>query len=243
MSPYMSLLRRDLQGMYRDPLLLTGLLGPLPLLLLARCGFPALNATLAARTAVRLDAYAPFAAMLLVSIIPMLIGLMSGFLLLEERDERLLAYYAVTPLKRRGYLLARLLLPMGLAAVWSALFLGGSGLTMLTAQTWPALVLLALEAPLFALLLAGLAANKVEGLALSKLGGLFIAAPVAFYLLPRPWSYAAALLPNYWTALSYDIGSLANGFPPHLAPAFAAGLALHLLLLAALLARFVRRPD
>uniref|UniRef100_A0A4Y8Q632 Uncharacterized protein n=2 Tax=Paenibacillus athensensis TaxID=1967502 RepID=A0A4Y8Q632_9BACL len=155
----------------------------------------------------------------------------------------MLLYYTVTPLKRRGYLLARLLLPTGLAAVWSALFLNSSGLAAPTAQTWPALPLLALEAPLFALLLAGLAANKVEGLALSKLGGLFIAAPVVFYLLPRPWAYAAALLPNYWTALCYDIGSRANGFPPQLAAAFTAGLVLHLLPLALLLARFIRRPD
>ncbi|MCD1259587.1 hypothetical protein B5M42_012170 [Paenibacillus athensensis] len=78
MNKYAALLHRDLHGLYRDPLLLTGLLGPLSLLLLARFGFPALNAALVALTPVRLDAYAPFAAMLLVSVIPMLIGLMSG---------------------------------------------------------------------------------------------------------------------------------------------------------------------
>ncbi len=241
MSKFRALLMNDIRHAVLDPLLMVGVLGPLALLLLSRFGFPIAVQWLESRYAFDLGEYAGFAAAFLVATIPMLIGMLTGLLMLDERDENVIAYYAVTPLMRRGYIVYRLFLPSTLCAVLSALYLSLSGLVEFRMESIYTLLLLALEAPWFALFLAAFSANKVEGLALSKIGGLFIAGPAVAYFVPGAWQLLGAWIPSYWPskALLAESGGeslAALGY-------YAAGLLLHAVLLLFTFRAFIRRID
>jgi fluoroquinolone transport system permease protein len=97
-------------------------------------------------------------------ITPLLTGMVIGFQLLDQRDDGVLDALRGTSPRLRGYLAHKLTLPV----------LVGIGLTMITfplaglnAGGLGALLLAALaiapHGPLFALFLAGFAANKVQG--------------------------------------------------------------------------------
>ncbi|MBD2845368.1 hypothetical protein IDH44_09210 [Paenibacillus sp. IB182496] len=220
MNRFNALLRLDLRRLVHDPMLLLVVLGPLLLIAALRWGWPPLSDWLALRSGLELAAYTDLLAALTMLVVPQLAGIASGLLVLDERDAGLLAIYAVTPLRSSGYWGYRLLLPSAIALGMSGLFLVGSNLFAPDLRLGAVLVLLAAQAPIYAMALVALSANKVEGLALSKLVSLTVlAAPIAYWV-PMPWQLLAAPLPGYWPAMlvldhapagSTVIGSMATG--------------------------------
>ncbi|MOA29983.1 Fluoroquinolones export permease protein [compost metagenome] len=161
--------------------------------------------------------------------------------MLDERDENVISYYAVTPLMRRGYMVYRLVLPSLLCTFLSSLFFIVSGLSSFQLEHIYILILLAFEAPCFALFLASFAANKVEGLALSKIGGLFIAGPIVAYFVPSPWQFIGAWIPTYWPAKLFFVIEASSGFI--VLAYFMVGLLFHLSLLSIMIRIFIKRAD
>ncbi len=153
----------------------------------------------------------------LVQFPPMFYGMIAGFMLLEEREERVLQAVSVTPFGKVRYLAVRL----GAASVLSAI----ASLAMLPLVGLPrpgfaALILPAaasgLLAPVYALLMAGFAENRIEGLAVGKLLGLVNLIPLAV-LLPYPLRAAAWPLAPYWITEAYRMAAIAvpeAAFPP-----------------------------
>lgn len=241
MHKYKTLFINDIRHSLSDPMLMACVFGPLALLLVARFGFPAVRDWLFTAYAFDLGDYALFTLIFLAAVIPLLIGTLTGLLMLDERDEQLIAVLSVTPLTRRGYLLYRLLLPTALCLIWSTIFLAFSGLSTFRLASVYSLVLLALEAPWFALLLVSFASNKVEGLAYSKLGGLLIGGPIAAYFVAGGWQWLGAWIPTYWAAKPLLLG--ASGDQHLSGGSFAAGLLFHLLLLWLMMSIFFKRSD
>ncbi|MNO37910.1 Fluoroquinolones export permease protein/MT2760 [compost metagenome] len=241
MKKYHTLFISDLRHAGLDPVLMVGIFAPLALLVVSRFGFPMIADWLRNGYAFDLYEYSSFAAIFLVVTIPILIGMMTGLLMLDERDENVISYYAVTPLMRRGYMVYRLVLPSVLCTLLSSLYLIVSGLFSIQLEHIYILLLLAIEAPCFALFLASFAANKVEGLALSKIGGLFIAGPIVAYFVPSPWQIMGAWIPTYWPAKLFFVIEATRGFS--VIPSFLVGLIFHLSLLSIMVRIFIRRAD
>lgn len=235
------LLRSDIRHIAQDPLLLGSLLGPLAVILFARYAFPPLAAWVRDRYAVDISAYTDFAAFFLLTAIPLLSGIMTGLLMLDERDENLIAYFGVTPLTRRGYYRYRLFWPSLFTLLTTGLFLLCSGMLEIRVESAYTLLLYALQTPWIALLLAAVAANKVEGLALSKLSGLLFAGPVVVFFVPEPWQWAGVVIPTYWPAKSYIVGESHETI--YSALTFAIGIALHVVLLRWAVRGFAKRLD
>lgn len=238
---YRALILNDVRQIAKDPMLMASLLGPLAVIVFARFVFPPLAVWVEERYFFAMSEYTGFAAVFLLTTVPLLPGTMAGLLMLDERDENLVAYYGVTPLTRRGYYRYRLFLPSLLALTLTALFLLLSGLTEIRAESGYSLLLFALEAPCIALFLAAAAANKVEGLALSKLCGILFAGPVVVSFVPEPWEAAGMVIPTYWPAKSYTLG--VSHEPVLSAATFIIGLAYHLMLLLLASRAFSRRMD
>ena len=129
----------------------------------------------------------------------MMSGIMVGLLMLDERDDGICAYYAVTPIGGVAYLVSRLALPF-IYSLFSALIviaysaLGGMDYVLLLAPA----VLSACSGPVMAMLLVSIASNKVEGLAVSKLIGIIIfGIPIAWFA--DSWLRVIGyLLPSFW---------------------------------------------
>ncbi|MCI3921027.1 hypothetical protein MO973_12355 [Paenibacillus sp. TRM 82003] len=228
----------DVKQLLREPMLAFTAVGPLLIILLLRYAFPPLAERWPAASAY--EALIVGVALLLVPLLP---GTMAGFLMLDERDEKLIPALSVTPLSKAGYFRYRIALPAVLSTFYAVLLLPLSRLVPVE-DLWGALpavaVMAALQAPLFALAMAAFAANKLEGLAISKLSGWVVFAP-ALLLLPEPYQWGAAALPTYWSAKAYEAavsGSVGSSLFWGIG-----GAAYHVALFVALFKKFIRKIE
>lgn len=189
-----SLLAADAMNVSRDPMLIFAcVLSLLPStgLWLARDAID-----LAGRGAgiAELSAYFVPLALLLA---PFLIGWVTGFLLIEDRDDGPLLALDVTPVGKEGFLAYRLTVSVILAAAISLVALQ---LLLPSAPLWLKLVILVVlpaNTAVSAVAILALARNKVEGLAITKIVNLATIAPFAA-IIPSPLRLVAGVVPTYW---------------------------------------------
>ena len=126
-----------------------------------------------------------------------MIGWVTGFLFLEDRDDGPLLAVDVTPVGKRGFMSYRIAITVVIAF---ALTVMGSALLLPERGVATALVLsilVSMDAIGMALILPALARNKVEGLAVTKAVNILSFAPL-LALLPLPWRYLGGILPTFW---------------------------------------------
>ena len=173
-----------------------------------------------------------------VLFVPMVLGQVLGFLLIDEREADTLTALFVTPLSVTGYLAYRIGLPVLLSMALALALLPAAGLVSLPwRQVLPVAFIAALEAPMIALFLASVARNKVQGFALGKVMGSLQLIPIAVFFVDPPLQYLAGLLPTYWPVKAFWVAHQGgDGF----ALWVALGLAVHVGVLA-LLGRWFAR--
>jgi fluoroquinolone transport system permease protein len=228
----------DLKNLRRDPLLVWLPVIPLLPALLARWGIPPLAAWLEADFGFDLVPYYPLLMSFLAVLTPSFAGMITGFLLLDERDDHTLTALLVTPLPLNGYVAYRLGAPLLLGGLMTLLVLPVAGLIALPFGQTVAVVLLAgLIAPLLALFLAAFAENKVVGFALMKSLNGILMLPVLAYFLPGAWQWLGGLAPTFWPLKAYWLAAEGSAA---FWPAVVVGTAVNLAAVYLLLRRFQR---
>ncbi|WP_343846207.1 hypothetical protein [Faecalicatena contorta] len=125
--------------------------------------------------------------------------MISAFLLLEERDEGLNAFYQITPAEGYSYLTARIGLPMTGAFIITILVAAAFNLSSLSFGVILSSSLISSFTSIFlAMMIVSVAGNRVEGLALSKLMGISFIGLILIWFIPAPYSYFMAFLPSFW---------------------------------------------
>ncbi|MCB2199194.1 hypothetical protein KQI63_07310 [bacterium] len=201
MKAILAMARLDLKTVSRDSTLIILSLAPVLIAMLIRFGLPALLHFLPDEFV--LADHAPFILSVLLLFPPMLLSMIAGYTLLDDRDANLLLYLDVTPLRRTGYLSFRMIAPVLLSFLYGFLMSYGTGLyTPPMGKMFLMHLMAGMEAPVGLLLMAGLAGNKVEGLAVGKFLSLMSVAPFAVYFLPGFWAYSGLLLPQGWVSYS-----------------------------------------
>jgi fluoroquinolone transport system permease protein len=194
-----ALLRADSRLLWRDPLLGWVLLLPFGIALLLRVLIPEAGEALLAANGFDLAPFHPLIMGGYLMTAPGIVGMVIGFLLLDERDARTLSALRVTPLSMRRYLAYRIALPL---VVGTLATLAGYPLVGISPLPFASLVAIGLVAglwaPLLALVLATAAPNKVAGFAVMKVLNSVNLLPVASFFLPLPVQFAAGVLPPYW---------------------------------------------
>lgn len=135
-------------------------------------------------------------------LIPMMMGMVYGFILLDERDGGIITAISVTPTGKTGYLKLRLGIPLVLSFVAILLFmvlldLTGS-LNLLQLVLISAIV--SSQSLILLLFLGAFADNKVMGLAISKGFGILLVGPMLDYILPPPFNWSGAYSPLFWAS-------------------------------------------
>lgn len=166
-----------------------------------------------------------------------LVGWVTGFLMLEDRDEGTLLALDVTPMGKSGFILYRVGITAALAIAitlyaWP-LLLPGANLLVVAVIVG----LVSLNAIAFAIVLPAVARNKVEGLAVTKLTNLLALAPL-LAAIPSPLRYVGGVLPPYWIGELLGLTDVAP-IPPWLAALL--GLAVNLVAVVALMRLFGRK--
>ncbi len=134
----------------------------------------------------------------------MISGMMSGFLMLDEKDERTLIALGVTPVPLYHYTLYR----FGLAALFSFILLIIMLLIidLVMLPMWQMLLFCAagsLFSILAALFLVITADNKVQGFAMGKflsIGGWVM---MVGWFIPPPWQWFAGIFPPFFVHKAY----------------------------------------
>ncbi|MDF2893133.1 MAG: hypothetical protein K0R80_3500 [Clostridia bacterium] len=204
MKRLIALIKADIKSIFRDPLLIISVFVPVLIGCFIRFALPIVTQALKQELDFDLIPHYPIIMSFMLPVTPMMIGVLTGFILLDDRDENILAYIAVTPLPRSTYLLYRLISPVIMSTVMCyILLLLASPVQVNYLLITPAVLLCALEAPILALFLVGFAANKVEGLALSKAMGIFMLAPLAAYFIKSRLHLLLGIAPPYWISKAF----------------------------------------
>ncbi|NIR48484.1 ABC transporter permease [candidate division KSB1 bacterium] len=228
----------DARNVVRDSTLILVLFGPIGVFAFLRFVVPLIADHLAAERTFDLWDHCPFIVSFMSLLPSMLFGLIFGFIILDERDEDIISFIAVTPLRKSGYLSYKLLASVLMSFIFFFIIVYLSGLITLPIKYAFALaVMVALEAPMVALFLAAFAVNKVEGLAFSKMLGVMYLAPFVAYFVESNWQYLAGIFPPFWVTKAFlaakDNTSLSYWV------FIAAGLTTHLGVIGLFLKRFV----
>lgn len=190
----------DLRSVRRDSLLKWMVLMPLFMALVLRLALPPLTASLLAQDGFDLTPYYPvIASYFLVALTPMVLGVLIGFLLLDEKDDSTLTALQVTPMPLSSYVAYRVAIPVILTIVLMFAVFPLANLTPFDPLVIGLTAIAAAPlAPLFALFLAAYAQNKVQGFALAKLVGVVLLVPVFAYFVDSGWQIVFGIVPTYW---------------------------------------------
>lgn len=231
MGHFRSLTLADIRNVNRDSLLRLILIYPWIMALLLRWALPFMAEGFADRFDFRAY-YGLLTSFFSIMLMPQLFGYVIGFMLLDERDDGTLQALRVTPLSLDRYLVYKLAVPVVVSVAAVYIFVPVVGLvTVPFAPLLPIAFVAALEAPIFALLLASLAANKVQGLAVMKGLSLVLVAPMVAYFVPEPWQWLFGLSPTYWPLKAFWQVLAGGPWWPTVVIGLSANAALLLLLL------------
>ncbi|HPG40109.1 MAG TPA: hypothetical protein PLP19_10095 [bacterium] len=237
MKKIMALALADIKNITRDSTLILVLFGTVVLYIMVWFLIPLLSALLLDKLVFNLADYYLLIICFFSLIPPLLFGMITGFIILEERDEEIITFIAVTPVRKTGYLAYKLSISMA-AAITSFYVLAYTNSLAhipLLYSFFPA-IMIAMETPITALLIASFAENKVEGMAFGKLAGIMFLAPFIYYFVPSHWKYLAGILPPFWvTGTFFTAGSNISLYWLYTV----IGLLIHGLVLAVLLKIFI----
>ncbi|RAL22601.1 hypothetical protein [Thermoflavimicrobium daqui] len=212
MRRYSSLLLADVKNIRRDPMLILATMGPVVMAVVFRFVVPILSDWLEQSMHFRLSDYYELILVIILQLVPLMLGMIVGYVMLDERDEQLIQLFAVTPLRKSGYLWIRLIVPMVITLFFTVFLIY---FVDLMPVDWRTLLLFLpfqlLLTPIFALLLVGFAANKVEGLAFTKGAGILVLVPLIAYFVKWPWQLMVGIFPTYWSSKVFFVEGQGGG--------------------------------
>ena len=188
-----------------DPMLILSLAVPFILWALMQYLFPWLDSLFMEQWSIDITPWYRPAGIFFIMLIPMMFGMVYGFILLDERDGGIITAISVTPGGKSGYLELRLGIPLALSLVFVLMFQVLLRLTDNLSILQVALIsaLTASQALLLLLFLGAFADNKVVGMAISKGFGLLLLGPVLDHVLPAPYFWIGAYSPLFWVGRAH----------------------------------------
>lgn len=226
--------KNDARQMMRDPIMTMLLFAPLLLLIVFKLLVLLLPPFLNAKFGFDVGPYIPYILSFVLLVNSGMLGIVTGFMMLDERDGKIAELMEITPLGRSGYLVNRLSFTSILSFIYA--FAGIYFLNLLELPLFSKALLslfAAVYTAIMGLLLFTWADDKVKGLTLAK--GLNVLVLFAFTdLFSLNWlTYLSWFFPPYWVTAMIKS-------PWHL-PGIAAALIVHLGWLSMLIIGYWRR--
>lgn len=194
------ILTYDLRLIRKDPMLLMIMFVPFIFWILMGVAFPPLAHFVLLKWGIGIAEYFNYAFAFFLPLIPLLFGMVYGFILLDERDEGIIAAISVTPYGKTGYLQTRMIIPVIYSFVAMILF-NYALHNPLHLQTWKLILITALlstDAPIILLFLGAYAKNKIEGMAITKLFNILLLAILIDFIVPPPYNWIGGISPFFW---------------------------------------------
>ena len=232
MSPvrkFAAIYRTDLKLLRRDPMLIYSVGVTLVLLFVVRYFKD------------RIGVYYPLLALLMMIFVPMIFGMIPGFMMADEKEDKTIQALKVIRISSEAFLAYRLTWASIITAVMTAVApeildidIPGKGLLAL-------MVLFVIEVWIYGLIIATSAESRMQALTVSKVIGWMLILPPTIKLvvewrnLSTDWSKFTAFLPTYWVYRVFE-GIFTNDYSD-----FPLAVVVHLAWLVPLVVLFRRR--
>jgi fluoroquinolone transport system permease protein len=238
--------RNDVKLIGRDSFMLMMLGYMVVVAIMLRFGLPWLNTYLAERgvlpndtiSATLADGYPMLVVYFALYLGAVLVGVIFGFLLLDEKDDNTIKAMLVTPVSLNQYVLYRVGVPVVIA------FVGVMAEILIINQAvlplWQLLPLAAgasLAAPIATLFFATFAENKVQGFAMSKFVGIAGMTILLGWFVAEPLQWLFGIFPPFLVCKAYWMALDGNNL---WWAALIVGIILQLGLISVLVQRFTR---
>ncbi|MBP1912894.1 ABC transporter permease [Thermococcus stetteri] len=221
--------RTDLKLMRRDPMLMYSVVMTLVILFIIRYFKD------------RIGVYYPLLALLGLIFIPMIFGMMPGFIMADEKEEKTIQALKVIPISSEAFLAYRLTWASIVTVIITAVAPYILDIEIPQEGLLALITLFLLEVWVYGLLISTLAESRMQAITVSKVLGWLLMLPPVIKLvvvwrnLPTDWSRFTAFLPTYWLYRVFE------GIPSNDYGDFPIALAVHLVWLVPLVLLFRRR--
>ncbi|MDW7673530.1 MAG: ABC transporter permease [Bacillota bacterium] len=203
---YQAFIISELKKWFRDPLMRFMVFYPLLFGLIGRYVVP----WLADFNNFNVDMFADIILVALTLLTPQVYGALTGFAILDDRDDHILTAIKVTPLSIHQYLSFRLATVFILSFIACTFVMWFSNIGNLRIVNIVSIAFLAsLAAPMTGLLINALAKNKIEGFAVMKGVGTILVFPMISLFFIDKKELIFAFAPGFWPAKA--ISSLIRG--------------------------------
>ncbi|CAD5244398.1 ABC transporter permease [Thermococcus camini] len=226
---FVSIYRTDLKLLRRDPMLLYSVGMTLILLFVVRY------------FKVRMGMLYPLVALLVLVFIPMIFGMIPGFMMADEKEDKTIQALQVIPISSEAFLAYRLTWASLITAALTAVAPKILEIEVPRRGVLALVALFVLEVWIYGLLIVIFAESRMQALTVSKILGWLLMLPPAVKLLvvwrnlSTDWSKLTAFLPTYWTYRVFE-GIALNDYGD-----FPVAVAVHLAWLVPLVVLFRRR--
>lgn len=231
-----TLFKNDLKQIVRDTIMTLLLFAPLFLIVVFKLLEMFLVPYLAAKTGFDIMPYFPYVLSFVLLMNSGMLGIVTGFMMLDERDGNISQLLEITPLGRSGYLINRLAFASILSIIYGFI---GIAVFKLPDLTFISIVLLsvlsAFYTAIIGLLIFSGAEDKVKGLTFAK--GLNTLVLFAFTdLFALPWlTFLSWFFPPYWVTMILKT--------PQSLYAIALAIIVHMAWLGILIFRYTKRES
>ena len=194
-------LKNDWKQIAREPIMMILFLCPVLISIIFRLLTLFLMPRIFQYFNLRFTPYLPYSLALALIFCPMMIGIVMGFMMMEDKDAKIIELMSVTPLAKQGYIANRLVFAVGatiLHALLSYMIMGYYIFTLPTLML--TIAILSLLAIAVGLVFFSVATDKIKGLTYAK--GLNLIVIFAFAdLLKGDFIKTMSLgFPTYWIA-------------------------------------------
>ncbi len=146
-----------------------------------------------------------------IIITPVIFSFVIGFVLIDEKESKVLQAIRITPLPWQTFLTYRISFAVVVSLFYGFLAIPLMNLSYIPVQYLiPLIILAALETPVYALVMGIWAKNKAEGMAFGKALGLLSELPMVAYFIKSPIKYAFVLLPSFYPVWAFVLLSQKN---------------------------------
>jgi len=145
-----------------------------------------------------ITAYQPHVLMTLTALTANVLGMATGFMMLDDRDARIYELMQITPLGRVGYLINRMMMPVILSMVYvvGLFMIFNAWINLISVLT--ILIFVCVQVMIFGLILFFLAEDKVKGLTYAKVLNLVMLTIFADFAQHSLLIGVAKVIPTYW---------------------------------------------
>ncbi len=192
-------LKADLKQIIREPVLVVFMFIPLFIFIVFKALIFLLFPYIYKVTGFKIWHYYAYVLSFSFLLIPQMLGTVAGFLMIDERDNKIYELMSITPLGYSGYIINRLLIPFVFGILYT--FIGYYMLDIYTLNSIVLLlisILIGIEGIIASLILFNIADDKVKGLTISKTMGIFPLIGLVDILNIEWLSQLSKVFPYYW---------------------------------------------